>query len=90
MACWKLIRKDGFNQIHFYYLNGTKEDLFALIGYIYSCYEVGTRRIAYKRVPAIPLYECEKAIAVNEDYYQVYYKYVGGDKYGRGKTEIES
>lgn len=70
---WKLFRRDLFNGTQIYYMEGSKGDLFALIGYMHSCLESGTRRIDYKRVPAIPKDECVQILASSEDYYKVYY-----------------
>lgn len=70
---WKLYRQDAFGGTQKYYMEGNKGDLFALIGYMYSCLESGTRRIDYLRVPAIPMDECTQLTAQSEGYYKTYY-----------------
>ena len=70
---WKLLRRDGFNEIHSYYLEGTRADLFALIGWIYSCDIVGTKRIDYKNVPVIDTLSLHHRVAVCDDFALSYY-----------------
>lgn len=79
--CWKLIRLDSFGGISIYYLEGTKGDLFSLIGYIYSCEDVGTDRIDYKKVPAIDTLSNTLLYAISEDFSLAYY--YGGTSNGR-------
>ena len=73
---WKLFRRTSFQQVRVYYLEGTKADLFALIGYMYSCLAEGTERIDYKTVPG---FEPEapnmiRLLASAEDFYLYYYE----------------
>lgn len=70
---WKLFRQDAFGANQIYYIEGSRADLFALIGYIYCCYDTGTRHIFYKRVPAIPKDECALLMAHWYDYCKAYY-----------------
>ena len=70
---WKLIRRDAFNEFHSYYLEGSRADLFALIGYIYSCDEIGTKRIDYKNVPSFDKTQFRYRFAKCEDFSLVYY-----------------
>ena len=72
---YKLFRRTGFGDVRVYYLEGTKADLFALIGYMHSCLDDGTERIDYRTVPA---FEPEapamiKMLAHAEDFYLYYY-----------------
>ena len=70
---WKLFRQDAFGDVQTYYMQGSKANLFALIGYMYSCLETGTRRIDYVHVPAIPTDECVQLMALSDDYCKAYY-----------------
>lgn len=78
---WKLIRRDGFDKVIYYFMEGDKRDLFTLIGYMYSCFDVGTKRIDYKEVSRIAA-DVEKRIADIPGLRKVYYEYVGDDIYG--------
>ena len=73
---WKLFRRTSFQQVNVYYLEGTKANLFALIGYMYSCLTEGTERIDYKTVPG---FEPQapymiRRMASSEDFYLYYYE----------------
>lgn len=70
---WKLFRRDGFNEIWIYYLFGTRQDLFAFIGWIYSCDIVGTKRIDYKNVAGVDTYGLRERYAICEDFKLKYY-----------------
>ena len=72
---YKLFRRTSFDQVRVYYLEGTKADLFALIGYMYSCLTEGTDRIDYRTVPAFEkdAPNMIKLLAHSEDFYIYYY-----------------
>ena len=73
---YKLMRRTSFDQIRVYYLEGTKADLFALIGYMYSCLTEGTERIDYKTMPAFEPQAPNMIIrhALSEDFCLYYYE----------------
>lgn len=78
---WALMVRDNLC-ITTYYLEGSKKDLFALIGYMYSVFEINIERISYWRITALDI-TLERRIAKSEDYYQLYYK--GKEVYNYGE-----
>lgn len=76
---YKLFRRTSFDQVRVYYLEGTKADLFALIGYIYSCIDEGTERIDYRTLPAFEPQAPNmiRRFASSEDFNMFYYEDAG-------------
>ena len=73
---YKLLRRTSFDQVRVYYLEGTKADLFALIGYVYSCLTEGTERVDYKTIPGFEPQAPNMIIrlAQSEDFSLYYYE----------------
>lgn len=73
---YKLFRRTSFDQVRVYYLEGTKADLFALIGYVYSCIDEGTECIDYRTVPAFEPQAPNMImrLAHSEDFFMYYYE----------------